>query len=45
MAYVDNSEESNRLINEVLPEVAKAVYLGMIVSYTHVDSQFGPSRK
>ena len=45
LAYIDDSPESLRLMNEVLPEVAKAVYLGMVVSYTHVDSMFGSSRK
>jgi hypothetical protein len=45
IAYLDNSEASLRLVNEILPEVAKAVYKGMIICYTDINSSFGPSRK
>lgn len=48
--FVDFSKslkESERVINEVIPEVAKALYRGMVVAYSdemnmaHVRVQFG----
>ena len=45
IAYIDNSDASLELVNNVLPEVAKAVYRGMIICYTDISSNFGASRK
>jgi hypothetical protein len=45
IAYVDGSKESSRLVNQVLPEVAKALYRGVIVSFTDINSKFGPARR
>lgn len=51
ICYVDTGEESTRLVNEILPNVAKAVFKGVVITYAQVAewgdtrSQFGVSHQ